>query len=459
MTATLPNLPHDWDQWPPEAKHRLLWRLEARPEQLTPGTEGALHTTTDWNIWLIMSGRGWGKTRTGAEDFAYQAWRSPGWRFAVVARSFGDARDVCMEGESGLLNVLPRESIEAWNRSMGELRLVNGSQFKIFSGDEPEKLRGPQHHRAWCDELAAWNYPQETWDMLTFGLRLGAHPQVIVTTTPKPIPIIRKLVERGRANPRDVLIQTGSTFENAKNLSPIALAEMRKRYEGTRLGRQELYAEILDEIEGALWSHELLDRTRMSRDWLPRDLIRVTVAIDPAISVGENADETGIIVAAKAFCRKCNSPEPHAFVLHDGSLKKALPETWARQAVKLYHHYKADRLVPEKNQGGEMVTLTIKTADRHVNVRPVVASRGKTTRAEPVSALYEQGKVHHVGLFPELEDQMCTWDPDPEVNKSLPSPDRMDALVYAITDLMLTDSQVRFHDRGTMRDRRLTGRR
>lgn len=450
--TTLLDLPDGWQDWPDDAKARLKWRLEARPEQLTPGTDGAALSYTNWNIWLLLAGRGWGKTRVGAEDMAHYAFQNPKSRLAIIAPTFTDGRDTCVEGESGLMSILPSSTVAGWNRSMGELRLTNGSQFKIFSSDEPERLRGPQHHRAWCDEMAAWNYVQETWDMLLFGLRLGQQPQVVVTTTPKPIKLVRELVRRGE-DPTDVIVQRGNTFENAANLAPAALNELKKRYGGTRLGRQELNAEVLDEIEGALWNHELLDKFRIQdKSWVPETMLAMVVGLDPAVTSGEDADETGIIVVGKGMCRRCNAPEPHAFVLADNSQHRVGPATWARAAIRAYHVWKADRIIPEVNNGGEMVALTIKTLDNTVRVKPVRASRGKKTRAEPVAALYEQGRVHHVGSFEQLEDQMCTWEPE-----SPESPDRMDALVWALTDLMLGTNVAR--NLGKMNDRRMTGRR
>lgn len=444
----------DWKTWSPQAKARLRWRLQARPNQLTPGTPGASVTADDWNIWVMLAGRGYGKTRSCAEDVASYAYDHENVRICIIAPTFGDARDICVEGESGLLNVMPQPFIKAWNRSLGELTCVNGSQFKLFSADQPERLRGPQHHRAWCEELAAWEYLDETWDMMMFGLRLGRKPQVVASTTPKPKKKIRELIARA-VDPTDVVLTRGSTFENAANLAPAAIQELRKRYEGTRLGRQELNAEVLDEVEGALWNHQLLDRGRLTKIWLPETLQKVVVGIDPAITSGEDADATGIIVAGIGICRRCGSPpDPHAFVMADNSVRGVGPNTWARVAIRAYYTWKADRLVPEVNQGGEMVTLTLRTVDNRVNIKPVHASRGKQTRAEPVASLYEQGRVHHIGSFDELEDEMCTWEPfDPKMK----SPDRMDALVWALTDLMLGQSTIRVTSRTT--DTRLAGRR
>lgn len=403
-------------------RRRLRWvGLEARETQLTP--DG------DWAVWLILAGRGWGKTRTGAEDIAHYAHTHPGSRLAVVAPTYADARDTCIEGESGLLAVLPRSVVTTWNRSLGELHLANGSQVKLFSADEPERLRGPQHHRAWCDELAAWRYP-EAWDQLMFGLRLGDHPQVVATTTPKPTELMRSLAKRD-----DVVVTRGSTFENAANLSAAALAQLQDRYGGTRLGRQELEGELLEDVEGALWQRSAIDRDRITDLEALPTIVRNVVAIDPAVTSAEDSDETGIVVAGKG-------EDGHCYVFADRSLR-ASPETWGRAAVEAHHEFAGDRIIGEANNGGDLVESVIRAVDARVPYRKVNASRGKRLRAEPVAALYEQGKVHHVGAFPELEDQLCTWTHD-----SAKSPDRLDALVWAVTELMLHEAPRRLRYRG-----------
>lgn len=386
---------------------RAKWKAAARPDQLTP--EG------DWSTWVILAGRGWGKTRTGAEDAAWAGLSNPGWRIAVVAPTSADARDTCIEGDSGLMSVLPREAVQTWNRSLGELILVNGTRYKTFSADEPERLRGPQHHRAWADELAAWRYP-EAWDQLMFGLRLGQHPQAVVTTTPKPTPLVKALVAASTSK-----VTRGSTFDNAANLAPSALATLRARYEGTRLGRQELDAEILGDLPGALWSMASLDAYRLRE--APK-MGRIVVAVDPAVTNTEASDEHGIIVAGLS--------EQRGIVLEDASLQGS-PHEWARRAVSLYRSWGADAIVIEVNQGGDMVAHTIRTIDPNVNIKEVRASRGKHVRAEPIAALYEQGRVAHVGSFPELENQMTQMTTGGFEGTG--SPDRVDALVWALTDL------------------------
>ena len=647
------------------APHAGQPNRHARPDQLAP--------PGDWLVWLIQAGRGWGKTRVGAEWIKARALEQPGTRWAVVAPTFGDARDTCVEGESGLLAVLPDDRVANWNRSMGELFLANGSRIKCFSADEPERLRGPQHHGAWCvaaevpvvtargdvpiadvrpgdfvltrrgwrpvlaarrtkrdaavvtvtteagrtlrctpdhpvladgawcdaetlspgttlsacslmdrpptgtgtasagtsttvpagtaaplaspsprpsgltstapsqtattcttstetrptttrptsassndaaiaiatpprtapsrpappsapqrcgrpgsrnsasastaahptnpdrptartagrtaalehdavvsvrpsgwadvydltvadahefyaggvlvhncDELAAWRYP-DAWDQLQFGLRLGDMPRTVVTTTPKPTRLVKALAER-----TDVHVTRGATFDNAANLSAAALAELRARYEGTRMGRQELYGELLDDVEGALWTHAMIDDHRRP---MP-ELVRVVTAIDPAVTSGEDSDETGIIVAGIGT-------DGDGYVVADRS-GKFTPDAWARRAVAAHDEHQGDRVVAEVNNGGDLVELTLRAVDPTVPYRKVTASRGKRLRAEPVAALYEQGRIHHVGVLTALEEQMLTWTPE-----SGDSPDRLDALVWALTDLMLTESKAR----------------
>ena len=363
---------------------------------------------------MFLAGRGAGKTRTAAEWLAWKAISNENTRWAIVAPTHADARDTCVEGESGILNILKEFGVlKDYNRSISEIFLTNRSRIKLFSGEEPDRLRGPQFHGGWFDELAAFKRP-DAWDQYQFGARLGQHPQTIVTTTPRPTKLIKDLVDR-----KGVHVVRGSTFDNAKNLAPSALAELKLRYENTRLGRQELYGEILDTVEGALWTREMIERARVT-DIPP--LIRIVVAIDPAVTNNANSDETGIVAAGI-------TSDNHYYVLSDKSLK-ASPDAWARQAVNLYHDLGADKIIAETNNGGDMVTLLIKQVDHSAPVKKVTATRGKQLRAEPISSLYEQGRVHHHGYFAELETQMCEWTPI-----SSESPDRLDALVWAITEL------------------------
>lgn len=393
---------------------RADWIERARPAQLTP-------PGTDWSTWLILAGRGWGKTRTGAEDVAWYGCRNAGVRIAVIGPTYADARDTCVEGESGLLGVLPSEMIATWNRSLGELILVNGSRYKLFSADEPDRLRGPQHHRAWCDELAAWTKP-DTWDQMLFGLRLGAHPQVVVTTTPKPTPLVRRLAKDARTE-----LTKGRTLDNAANLAPSALEQLQARYAGTRLGRQELEAEILEDVAGALWTRTMVDQAREPR--IVPQMQRVVVGVDPSGTNGDDGgDSVGIVIVGRGI-------DGRAYVLGDWTCKLS-PAGWGCRVVDAHREFKADRIVAERNFGGAMVESVIRTAGPNVPVKLVTASRGKIVRAEPVAALYEQGRVSHLGSGLEaMEDQMVSMTPDGFIGEG--SPDRVDAMVWALTELML----------------------
>lgn len=394
---------------PDELIERLLhdwWNIYARPSQLPP--------LEDWRTWLLLAGRGFGKTRTGAEWVRAQAESGRCRRLALVAPTAADARDVMVEGESGILGISSPDLRPKYEPSRRRLTWINGAIATTYSADEPARLRGPQHDGAWADELAVWRYP-EAWHMLMLGLRLGKDPRVVVTTTPKPIRLIKELI----ASPTTAVTR-GATYENTANLAPAFIQEIARRYEGTRMGRQELYAELLEDAEGALWTRDLLEAARVTS--YPA-LIRTVVAVDPAAGSGEESAETGIIVAALG-------EDERAYVLDDRSLR-ASPDTWARAAVAAYHSRSADRLIAEANYGGEMVEHTVRTVDKDVAFSAVHATRGKIIRAEPVAALYEQGRVRHVGFFPELEEQLCTWTPGAD------SPDRLDALVWAITELML----------------------
>jgi phage terminase large subunit-like protein len=375
----------------------------------------------EWNYWLIKAGRGWGKTRTGAE--AVRAWARTNRFVNIIGPTAASARDVMIEGESGILAVCPSAERPIYQASKSRLVWPNGAMTLIFSADEPDRLRGPQAEKAWCDELAAWRYP-ETWDQVKFGLRLGVHPQAIITTTPRPTQVVRDIM----ADPKTV-VTNGRTRDNAANLASTFLSAIVKQYEGTRLGRQELDGELLDDNPHALFKRSDIDSGRVS---VAPDLTRVVVAIDPAATSGEGSDETGIVAVGVAG--------DHGYVLDDKSLR-ASPMGWARQAVLLFADKKADRIVAEVNNGGEMVIQTIKSVDQNVPTRSVTASRGKAVRAEPVAALYEQHRIHHVGCFSQLEDQMCAFDP---ADPSAKSPDRMDALVWAVTDLMLNDETPNF---------------
>lgn len=381
------------------------WQKWARPEQLLPAG--------DWRVLLVKAGRGWGKTRCGAE--AVRFWVKKFSRVNIVAATFDDCRDVCIEGESGILRVCPRSERPRFVPSRHTLEWPSGATSLLFSADEPERLRGKQHEKLWADELAAWRNP-ESWDQAMFGLRLGANPQAIVTTTPKPSAIIKALVK----DPHTIVVN-GTSYDNRSNLAPAFLDKIITKYENTRLGRQELLAEILEDREGALFTQALIESARVEK---APELIRIVIAVDPAVTSGAESDETGIIAAG------CDGRRPaHFYVLDDQSLT-ASPEKWARRAVSTFHRHGADRIIAEVNQGGDLVEGTIRTVDPNVSYRAVRATRGKAVRAEPISSLYEQGRVHHVGLFGTLEDQMCDYVPGESG-----SPDRMDALVWALSDL------------------------
>ncbi len=403
----------------PEQATRLKyhWRFWARPTQVAPAGV--------WRIWLILAGRGFGKTRCSVEWVREQAESGRAGRIALVGATASDVRDVLVDGESGILAKSPPWFRPVWQPSKGRLVWPNGAQAFTYTAEEPDRLRGKQHDAAVADELASWRYP-DAWDQLMFGLRLGTDPRCVVSTTPRPTPIIKGLVARAKADPNDVRLTRGSTYENRANLADAFVQQIVKRYEGTRLGRQELYAEILDDNPGALWSRTRIEDLRTSR--VP-PLRRIVVGVDPAVSSTAESAETGIVVAGLG-------EDGHGYVLADHSLRDT-PATWGNAVVAAYNLFQADRVVGEVNNGGDLVEANVQTAARAaggtVAFKSVRASRGKQTRAEPIAALYEQGRVHHVGAFPHLEDQMVEWDP----TAGGPSPDRLDALVWALSDLML----------------------
>ena len=395
------------------------WPFWARRDQIEP--EG------DWDYWVFNAGRGAGKTRSGAEWVRHKV-KQGFKRIAGVAPTKGDIRRVMVEGESGLLNVCwdkdktyrgAKMGYPTWAPTNNTLVWENGAKAEFFSAEDPERLRGPQFHAAWADEVAAWRNQQDVWDMLQFTLRLGSHPQVMVTTTPKPTKLMRHLLQSDRSH-----ITHGSTFDNAANLATPFLEGIKKEYEGTRLGKQELYAEMLEEADGALWNTEMLDACEIDPKDLPH-LNRIVVSVDPAVTKNAESDMTGIVVAGIDV-------NGIGYVLEDAT-DRLSPAEWAAKAISLYHHYEADRIVAERNQGGEMVRRTLEAEDETVPIRLVHASRGKMARAEPISALYERGKVKHARGLDELETQMRTWEP----LGSIGSPDRLDACVWALTDLML----------------------
>lgn len=407
------------------------WQFWGRPEQMAP--EGK-----DWNVWFINAGRGFGKTRAGVEWVREQV-KLGHKRIAAVASTNSDIERVMVKGESGFLNCCsPTDKTHKgvdmgfpeWSPTKRSLTWANGAKVEFYSAEEPERLRGPQFSAAWCDELAAWNKDQGTWDMLQFCLRLGKHPRICVTTTPKPTKLVRSILKNSKGDNPKVVITSGSTFDNSANLAGTYLTAVKEQYEGTRLGKQELYAEVLEEAEGALWTTETLDECQIKREDLPH-LNRIVVAIDPAVTANAESDMTGIVVAGIDINGK-------GYILGDYT-DKLSPQGWASKAIKLYHQYEADRIVAEVNQGGDMVKTTIHGEDPTVAYKAVRASRGKYARAEPISALYERKLVYHVrdqeyvANLEELETQMRTWEP----LGSIGSPDRLDAMVWALTDLML----------------------
>lgn len=405
-------------QFPDDKIQHLLydWSVWARPDQRLP--DG------NWFVWALISGRGAGKTRTGAETV--KEWAGgpddPPVRIALVAQSAPDARDVMIEGDSGILSVCPPWNRPFYSPSKRRLTWPNGSIAIAFSGDKPDQLRGPQFHYAWVDEIAKFQYPQDVWDNLELGLRLGDRPRVIVTTTPRPIPVIREMLQ-------DPLVHVTrvSTYANISNLAPNYIRRVVKKYEGTRLGRQELHAQVLTDMPGALWWLDLIADNRVYG--LP-EMRRIVIGLDPSASTSEETeepDEAGLVVCGKG-------QDNNGYMLRDES-RIYTPDQWARAAIGLYKQYGASRIVAEKNQGGEMVRTVIHQIDRTVKVKLVTATKSKPERATPIAALMEQGRIKHLGQFAELEDQMCSMTV--EDYEGAGSPDRMDAYVHAMTDLML----------------------
>ncbi|WP_108683223.1 DNA-packaging protein [Methyloceanibacter sp. wino2] len=423
----------------PETIERFLSRLSpdeltalhydfevwARDDQLPPvsSDDGVTEGGSSWTTWLMLGGRGAGKTRAGAEWVRAQARRASDARIALVGETLSDARAVMVEGVSGLLAVHPPGARPVFEPSKRQVRWESGAVAQLFSAEDPESLRGPQFSAAWCDELAKWRRPQETWDMLQFGLRLGEAPRQLVTTTPRPIPLIKALLVDARA-----IVTRVATAANAANLAPSFLETIVGRYRGTRLGRQELEAELLEDRPDALWPREIIERHRVGT---PPPLSRVVVAVDPPASSGPRADACGIVVAGLG-------EDGRAYVLADATVQGVRPLDWARAVIAAFRRFEADRIVAEVNQGGELVETVLRQVDPAVPVRSVRAMRGKVLRAEPVAALYERACVSHVGALPALEDEMCDFGLDGLSGGE--SPDRVDALVWALTDLCLRGS-------------------
>lgn len=411
------------------------WRFLARPEQLAP--DGS------WQTWIYMAGRGAGKTRSGAEWVREKVKLGYG-RGALLAPTAADARDVMIEGESGLLSVCWENDVDHRGQLMGRpiyepskrrVKWANGAIVTAYSADEPERLRGPQHDFGWCDEMGAWRYAQMTWDMFLFGLRLGDNPQSMITTTPRPLPIIRQIL----AAPGTVKTH-GSTFSNRANLADQFVNKIVTKFQGTRLGRQELEGILLDDVAGALWTGEMIDAaSKYMREGggLP-ELRRIVIAIDPSGTAGEDDDGDSVGIVAVGICHSGK-----VYVLQDGTIK-AGPTVWAKRAVAMAERWGADCIVAERNYGGAMVEAVLKASGMKVRYKEVVASRGKVVRAEPVAALYEQNKVHHMALMGDLEQQLMFFTSEGYLGDN--SPDRADALVWAITELALGDSSYSFRD-------------
>lgn len=419
MSALDPSEQREW---------RWDWAIWGRSSQKPP--------SGDWRIWLIMAGRGFGKTRSGAEWVNAVAEREPEARIALVAANLAEARAVMVEGESGLLGIGAPWRRPVFEPSLRRLTWPNGAQATLYSAGEPDSLRGPQHSHAWCDEIAKWDNTGgravASWDNLMMGLRLGELPRIVATTTPRAVPLLVRLLAESAED--DVAVTRGSTFENKANLPARFLRTMRQTYGHSLLGRQELDGELLEDIEGALWTRALIEQCREAE---APELARIVVGVDPPASSG--GDACGIIVVGRA-------EDGTAHVLADASVQKASPERWARAVARAAGAWRADRVVAEANQGGAMVASVLRAAELALPLKLVHASRGKAARAEPVAALYEAGRVRHAGTFPALEDEMCGLVSGGAYQGPGRSPDRADALVWALSELMLgkvTEPRVR----------------
>lgn len=392
--------------------HEGRWGAHARASQRPPDW--------DWDVWMALAGRGWGKTRTGAEWAITKARTEE--RGALIGPTAADTRDILVTGESGILACAPATFRPVYEPSKRRLTYPNGSIQMCYSADEPDRLRGPQHHYGWFDEMAAWRYLQGAWDMAQLGMRLGGHPQIFVTTTPRPLPLIKLLLKDERT-----AVSRGSTYDNLHNLAPTFRRAVVAKYEGTELGRQELNAEVLAELEGALLAQRHIDGARV--DVAP-ELTEIVIGMDPA-GTG-NGDETGLVVVGRG-------PEKQNYVLHDGSERLSVQGA-ASRAWQLYDQYSASLVVVEDNGGKDWIEAVMRMAwkERYgteagpPRLRRVNASQGKRLRAQPVAMRYEQGKVSHVGYLPQLEDQLTTWIPEEDPK----SPDRLDAMVHGVQYLM-----------------------
>jgi|SRR5579862_577771 len=391
------TLRYTWAAW---AREKQLWQIEA-PE--------------DWQTWLQLAGRGWGKTRGGSEWVIEEARTDPEGHIALVGRTVADVRGVMVGGKSGILSCSPPWFRPEYEPSKRKLTWPNGCIATTYSADQPDQLRGPGHTKAWADERAAWQY-DDAWDQLQFGLREGAKPQCLVTTTPRATRAIKELAADAGTH-----VTRGTTYENRENLAPKFIREIERRYAGTRLGKQEIEGRIIDDVEGALWKRESMIEAYRVRN--SPSLMRIVVGVDPAVSAAEGSAETGIVIAGI-------TENGHAYILADRSLRGS-PNEWAASVIAGYHLFEADRVIGEVNNGGDLVETVIRNIDSQISYEAVRATRGKYLRAEPIASFYERGLVHHVGTLPELEDQMASWVPGEK------SPDRLDALVWALTKLLL----------------------
>ena len=399
------------------------WQTWARDDQLPPETDAQGRL---WRTWLILGGRGSGKTRAGAEwvraevALLAQNGGSGSGRIALIGETLDQVRSVMVEGVSGLLAVHPPRARPRFEQSKRQIVWPNGVVAQLFSAEDPESLRGPQFAAAWLDEIAKWRYAEQTWDMLQFGLRLGAMPRQVVTTTPRPVPILKRIMGED-----STVVTRVCTSDNAANLAPAFIAEMERRYAGTLLGRQELEGELIEDMSGALWRREWIDQHRLLEG---PPLQRIAVAVDPPVTATRSSDACGICVAGLG-------PDGRAYVLADRTLQGREPQVWARAAIAAYRDFAADRVVAEVNQGGDLVQDILRQIDPAVPIRMVRATRGKWVRAEPVAALYAEGRVSHVGHHAALEAQMLAFGADGLSGGR--SPDRLDALVWALTELIL----------------------
>lgn len=398
------------------------WQVWARDDQLPP------QTTADgeaWRVWLILGGRGAGKTRAGSEWVRAKALglapiaEAPSMRIALIGETMAEVRSVMVEGVSGLLSVHHGDERPSFESSKMQLTWPNGAVAQMFSAENPEGLRGPQFDAAWCDEIAKWRNAEDTWDMLQFGLRLGAWPQVVATTTPRRVPLLKQLMDDALT-----VVSRSATADNAANLAPSFVAEMSRRYQGSVLGRQELLGEIIEDDTGGLWRRDWIEDQRVCN---APAMVSIVVAVDPPVTATANSDACGIIVAGKGEDRRF-------YVLADRSVQGREPAVWARAAIAAKSDFGADRMVAEVNQGGDLVLSILRNIDPYCPVRQVRATRGKWLRAEPVAALYAEGRVRHAGTFELLEDEMCAFGSSGRAHGR--SPDRLDALVWAVSDLM-----------------------